>query len=158
MVVFLWTWSYGDGGGVHRRGWPPLFWDTRLQGRQPQQQLGHCRNSVDIADLWGVVGDFNSFLLRGFLPSSSLKSHRYSLLVAFGPFFVVGGSVEICGLVLKGMETETNLALEDLCYTLNKISSEFYMTWEFGTKNPLYPSGSCPFLVTKLDSKYSDVI
>lgn len=119
VVVFLLTWSYGDRGpapqlqrdgghgGVHRRGWPSLFWDTGLQRRQPQQQLGHCRSSVDVAGFWSVVGNFNSLFPRGFLYSlSSLKSHRYSLLVAFGPFYVVGGSAEICGLVLKGMETE----------------------------------------------------
>lgn len=93
-----------DCGGVHRWGWPSLFWDTRLQGRQSQQQLSHCRNSGGIADLWIVVGNFNSLFTCDFFSysQSSLKFHRCRLLVAFGPFLAVSGSEEVCGLVLRG--------------------------------------------------------
>lgn len=89
-----------------------LFWATRLQSRQPQQQLSHCRNSVDITDLCRVVKNVSSLFPCEFFPYLllSLKSQRYSLLVAFGPFFVVGGGVEICGLVLKGIETERDIS------------------------------------------------
>lgn len=94
VIVFLLTWSYGDGGhasqlqrdgGVHRRGWPSLFWDTGLQDRQPQEQLDHCRSSVDVAGFWRVVGNFNSLKTVGRVVGNFQQLSSWLLILIVKP-------------------------------------------------------------------------